>query len=101
MFGADVRQTDMRHSSTVRIAMLGGTFDPVHIGHLRSAVELGEALALDAVRILPAQSSAWRLFAHACQTFPAAVVGMTGWLDTSYELQLPREKIPVCLQRSR
>ncbi|WP_245392713.1 nicotinate-nucleotide adenylyltransferase [Salinicola halimionae] len=33
--------------------MLGGTFDPVHLGHLRSAVELGEALALDAVHMIP------------------------------------------------
>ncbi|WP_163560013.1 nicotinate-nucleotide adenylyltransferase [Halomonas sp. NO4] len=37
-----------------RIAMLGGTFDPVHLGHLRSAVELSEALALDRVHLVPA-----------------------------------------------
>ncbi len=37
-----------------RIAMLGGTFDPVHLGHLRSAVELREALALDRVHMVPA-----------------------------------------------
>lgn len=37
-----------------RIAMLGGTFDPVHLGHLRSAVELREALALDRVHMIPA-----------------------------------------------
>ncbi|MCG6656391.1 nicotinate-nucleotide adenylyltransferase [Halomonas campisalis] len=34
--------------------MLGGTFDPVHLGHLRSAVELHEALALDRVHMIPA-----------------------------------------------
>ncbi|OLO03584.1 nicotinate-nucleotide adenylyltransferase [Salinicola socius] len=45
---------DVRDSSFARIAMLGGTFDPVHLGHLRSAVELGEALALDAVHMIPA-----------------------------------------------
>ncbi len=33
--------------------MLGGTFDPVHLGHLRSAVELREALALDTVHMIP------------------------------------------------
>lgn len=38
----------------VRIAMLGGTFDPVHNGHLRSAVELRDALGLDAVHMTPA-----------------------------------------------
>jgi nicotinate-nucleotide adenylyltransferase len=34
--------------------MLGGTFDPVHLGHLRSAVELHEALALDRLHMIPA-----------------------------------------------
>ncbi|MFG6136761.1 nicotinate-nucleotide adenylyltransferase [Halomonas sp. B23F22_10] len=34
--------------------MLGGTFDPVHLGHLRSAVELHEALGLDRVHMIPA-----------------------------------------------
>lgn len=36
-----------------RVAMLGGTFDPVHLGHLRSAVELGEVLDLDRVHMIP------------------------------------------------
>jgi nicotinate-nucleotide adenylyltransferase len=36
------------------IALLGGTFDPVHIGHLRAAIELREQFALDAVRLVPA-----------------------------------------------
>ena len=36
--------------------MLGGTFDPVHLGHLRSAVELREALALDRVHLIPAKA---------------------------------------------
>ena len=36
-----------------RVAMLGGTFDPIHHGHLRSAIELREALGLDHVRLIP------------------------------------------------
>ena len=35
------------------IAILGGTFDPVHLGHLRVAWEAGEVLGAD-VRLMPA-----------------------------------------------
>jgi nicotinate-nucleotide adenylyltransferase len=37
-----------------RIGVLGGTFSPVHIGHLRAAEEAIDALELDAFLFLPA-----------------------------------------------
>lgn len=36
------------------VAMLGGTFDPVHYGHLRFAADAREALALPEIRLVPA-----------------------------------------------
>lgn len=38
----------------LKVGMLGGTFDPVHFGHLRSAIEVREALGLDRLHMIPA-----------------------------------------------
>jgi len=37
----------------VRIGLFGGTFNPIHVGHLRAAVEVWETFDLDKVLLIP------------------------------------------------
>ncbi|MGE3774798.1 MAG: nicotinate-nucleotide adenylyltransferase [Gammaproteobacteria bacterium] len=52
-------------ATTAPLGLLGGTFDPVHLGHLRLAIEVREALALAEVRLLPAAQTNLRDAARA------------------------------------
>ena len=40
-------------SSLAPLGVFGGTFNPVHYGHLRSALELVERLQLEQLRLMP------------------------------------------------
>lgn len=42
-----------QHSSRGPVGVFGGTFNPVHYGHLRSALELVESLQLEQLRLMP------------------------------------------------
>ena len=37
----------------MRLGLFGGTFNPIHIGHLRAAVEVRESFRLDKVLLIP------------------------------------------------
>ena len=45
---------------TLPLALLGGTFDPVHFGHLRIASETATALKLPEVRLIPSKAPVHR-----------------------------------------
>ena len=74
------------------IGILGGTFDPVHHGHLRLAIEIRQSCALDEVRLVPLhtpphRSSPGTSQYHRLQMLNLAVEGMTGLVIDERELQ--------------
>jgi nicotinate-nucleotide adenylyltransferase len=66
------------------IGLFGGTFDPIHYGHLRTAFELLQALKLSQVRFLPTGDPPHRVDPLApselrLQMVRAAVAGQPGF----------------------
>lgn len=47
------------------IGILGGTFDPIHFGHLRPALDMQQALGFDEVRLIPCRMPPHRGAPHA------------------------------------
>lgn len=50
----------MKISAMQAIGYIGGSFDPVHLGHLRVALEFAEAFALDKAYLMPCYQSPHR-----------------------------------------
>jgi len=56
------------------VGLLGGSFDPVHFGHLRAAEWSVGAFALDAVRLMPARQSPFKQASGASEEDRAEMV---------------------------
>ncbi|MBW1992735.1 MAG: nicotinate-nucleotide adenylyltransferase [Deltaproteobacteria bacterium] len=68
-----------RKAKLKRLGLFGGTFNPIHYGHLRTAEETAEALNLDQLWFIPA--------AHPPHKAPEAV--------TSFEVRLEMTRLAV------
>lgn len=56
MSGTDGAGAEAGGQSLPRIGLLGGTFNPIHLGHLRAAEEVREALSLERVLFVPSHT---------------------------------------------
>ena len=76
----------MRH-----IGLLGGTFNPIHFGHLRMAQELADAVNLDKVRFIPSANPPHKTAPnvsaeHRCQMVQLAIENNPQFLLDTREL---------------
>ena len=74
------------------IGIFGGTFDPVHYGHLRSAFEMLQALDFEEVRFIPCSDPPHRgvTYANADQRYrlvEIAIAGQQGFVADDRELR--------------
>jgi nicotinate-nucleotide adenylyltransferase len=75
-----------------RIGILGGTFDPVHVGHLDTALAGLRALALDHVLVLPSGTPPHRTVQPSASRFhrfamtALAVTGVSGLMLSDLEI---------------
>lgn len=74
------------------MGIFGGTFDPIHYGHLRTAFEMLQALRIDEVRFIPCGDPPHRgmTFANAGQRMrmvELAIEGQAGFVADDRELQ--------------
>ena len=82
-------------TSVARIGLLGGTLDPIHLGHVDTAAAARRALDLDRVYVLPSHVPPHRSqqpVASGCHRFAMtalAVNGIDGFAASDVELRTP------------
>jgi nicotinate-nucleotide adenylyltransferase len=77
------------------IGLLGGTFDPIHLAHLRAAEEIRGAQRLDEIRFVPAAIQPLKADApvttahHRLRMIELAIAGVPGFRSWDVELGRP------------
>ncbi len=84
----------MTAAAAAPVALLGGTFDPIHYGHLRPAIELLEQLNLAELRLVPGHVPPHRpqprlSAARRCALLEVAVADIPGLVVDQRELSRP------------
>lgn len=78
-----------------KVGLLGGSFDPIHLGHLNLAIELKEKWQLEEVWFIPAQVSPFKknalpsLASHRLKMVELALKPFSQFFLSDFELQRP------------
>ncbi len=82
-------------SSPQRLALMGGTFNPIHLGHLRAAEEIAESLELAQIHFMPSahpphkEPAPLADFKHRVAMLKLAVAERPGFFVSELENHLP------------
>lgn len=85
----------------LKIGLMGGTFNPIHLGHLRAAEEIAEKLRLDQVYFMPAAQPPHKSeglvagYRHRLEMLKLAVSDRPGFWASDLESGLPQPSYTI------